>query len=376
MKVSAALPTGVAALLFESARARRRLEGRLAALVEGHGYVEAILPILDYLEPYEALLTPASRGELYRFIDRDGEQLALRADFTPMLARLLAPRLPSLRLPLRLFYRGDVVRYEESRPGSRRELYQMGVELLGMAGPAPGEPAEAAEREVLGLFLEALAGGGGPRQVVLGLAGSLDAALLAAAADGGSRAGSATASAASAASVACATAAAVARRERGFVRQACPALLPIVETGLPERPEDLGPAAAARLRWLLALRDELAPRFPAVRLSVDLAEFARFSRHPDLAAEAGARSYYDGLVFRAYAGAAAVPVGGGGHYGSLFRALGADIDAVGFSLNLDGLLEVGETEGDEGAEGAEGAAAAAGDAAAGDSPSAAAEVVR
>ena len=338
MKVSAALPTGVAALLFESARARRRLEGRLAALVEGHGYVEAILPILDYLEPYEALLTPASRGELYRFIDRDGEQLALRADFTPMLARLLAPRLPSLRLPLRLFYRGDVVRYEESRPGSRRELYQMGVELLGMAGPAPGEPAEAAEREVLGLFLEALAGGGGPRQVVLGLAGSLDAALLAAAAAGGSRAGSATAAAASA------TAAAVARRERGVVRQACPALLPIVETGLPERPEDLGPAAAARLRWLLALRDELAPRFPAVRLSVDLAEFARFSRHPDLAAEAGARSYYDGLVFRAYAGAAAVPVGGGGRYGSLYRALGADIDAVGFSLNLDGMLEAGEAE--------------------------------
>src|SRR5260370_1422704 len=141
MKVSAALPTGVAALLFESARSRRRLEGRLAALVEGHGYVEAILPILDYLEPYEALLTPASRGELYRFIDRDGEQLALRADFTPMLARLLAPRLDSLRLPLRLFYRGDVVRYEENRPGSRRELFQMGVELLGMAEPAAPDPA-------------------------------------------------------------------------------------------------------------------------------------------------------------------------------------------------------------------------------------------
>jgi len=359
MKVSAALPTGVAALLFESARARRRLEGRLAALVEGHGYAEAILPILDYLEPYEALLTPASRAELYRFIDRDGEQLALRADFTPMLARLLAPRLHALPLPLRLFYRGDVVRYEESRPGSRRELYQMGVELLGMSGAVPGEPAEEAEREVLGLFLEALAGGGGgPRQVVMGLAGSLDAALLAAA-GGGSRAGRAAVAATGTAGAtgatatmgmtattgaAAATAAAVARRERGVVRQACPVLLPIVETGLPERPEDLGPAAAARLRWLLALRDELGARFPAVRLSVDLAEFARFSRHPELAAEAGARSYYDGLVFRAYAGAAAVPVGGGGSYGSLFRALGADIDAVGFSLNLDGLLEAGEAE--------------------------------
>src|SRR5258708_36726345 len=161
MKVSTALPTGVAALLFESARARRRLEGRLAALVEGHGYVEAILPILDYLEPYEALLTPASRGELYRFIDRDGEQLALRADFTPMLARLLAPRLHSLRLPLRLFYRGDVVRYEENRPGSRRELYQMGVELLGMAGARPGARAGGGGRRGVAAFLSGAAPGGG-----------------------------------------------------------------------------------------------------------------------------------------------------------------------------------------------------------------------
>jgi ATP phosphoribosyltransferase regulatory subunit len=330
MRVSAALPTGVAALLFESACSHRRLEGRLAALVESHGYVEAILPILDYLEPYESLLTPASRGELYRFIDRDGEQLALRADFTPMLARLLAPRLHALPLPLRLFYRGDVVRYQESRPGSRRELYQMGVELLGTAG-VPGATGfdGAAEREVLSLFLEALAASAGPRQVVLGLAGCLDSALLAAAGSGGPASSAALA-------------AAVARRERGLVRRACPTLLPIVETGLPERPEDLGPEAAAGLRWLLALRDELADRFPGVRLSVDLAEFARFSRHPELAAEAGARAYYDGLVFHAYSGAAAVPVGGGGRYDSLFRALGADIDAVGFSLNLDGLLEVGE----------------------------------
>ena len=125
MRVSAALPTGVAALLFESARARRRLEGKLVALVEERGYGEAILPILDYLEPYESLLTPASRAELYRFIDRDGEQLALRADFTPLLARLLAPRLAALDLPLRLFYRGDVVRYEADRPAARnlrREL--------------------------------------------------------------------------------------------------------------------------------------------------------------------------------------------------------------------------------------------------------------
>lgn len=323
MRVSAALPTGVAALLFESARALRRLEGRLVTLLEGRGYAEAILPILDYLEPYEALLTPASRAELYRFIDRGGEELALRADFTPMLARLLAPRLASLPLPLRLHYRGDVVRYAESHPvaqGFRRELHQLGAELLGA-------PAAAAEREVLSLFLEALAAAGaagGRTQVVLGLAGCLDAALLTAVGE-----------------TPTALAAAVARRDRGVVRRACPLLLPIVENGLPASPDDLGAAEAERLRWLLDLRDEMAALVPGMDLGIDLAEFAQHNRHPALAAAGGARSYYDGLVFRAHAGAAALPVGSGGRYGSLFHALGAPIDAVGFSLSLDSVLEAG-----------------------------------
>jgi ATP phosphoribosyltransferase regulatory subunit len=320
------LPIGVAALLFESARRRREAEGRLVDLLEAAGYGEVILPILDYVEPYEVLLTPASRGELYRFIDRDGEQLALRGDFTPMLARLLAPRVAGMELPLRIFYRGDVIRYEEERAGRQREFYQVGAELLGVAN----EPGGAAEREVLRLFLAALSPDG-PQgdgeiqkdiQVVLGFAGALDRLLFS-----GSPAEAA------------ALAAAVARRERGVVRQTCPKLSAIVETGLPERPEDLGPEAAEHLIGLLALRDELAGLFPAAHLSVDLAEFAHHSLDPRLPAEAGERSYYDGLVFRAFAGPSAVPVGGGGRYDSLFQRLGAEVPAVGFSVSLERLIE-------------------------------------
>ncbi|HEV7504123.1 MAG TPA: ATP phosphoribosyltransferase regulatory subunit [Thermoanaerobaculia bacterium] len=318
MRVSAALPTGVAALLFESARRRRDVEDHLVAHLRKAEYSEVILPILDYLEPYDSLLTPASRGELYRFVDRDGELLALRADFTPMLARLLAPRLASLPLPLRLYYRGDVVRYQEERAGRARVFYQLGAELLGL-------PGEAAEQEVLRLFLElATAAGGGALQVVLGFAGALDQLLLTA--DSRDPA---------------ALAAAVARRERGEVRRACPTLLSVVEDGLPERPEDLGDEAAGRLRSLLALRDELAAAFPQSRLTIDLAEFACNSLDPRLSAGVaeGERPYYDGVVFHAYAGPAALPVGGGGRYDRLFRSLGAEVPAVGFAISLERLLE-------------------------------------
>ncbi|HYX26114.1 MAG TPA: ATP phosphoribosyltransferase regulatory subunit, partial [Thermoanaerobaculia bacterium] len=182
---------------------------------------------------------------------------------------------------------------------------------------------EAAEREVLRLILElATAVGGGSLQVVLGFAGALDQLLLAADAVNPA-----------------ALAAAVARRERSAVRRACPTLLAVVENGLPERPEDLGPEAAARLYGLLALRDELAAAFPSALLTIDLAEFACNSLDPRLAVAEGERPYYDGMVFHAHAGPAALPVGGGGRYDRLFKALGAEVPAVGFSLSLERLLE-------------------------------------
>ncbi len=258
MKISAALPTGVAALLFESARRRRDAEERLAGLLREAGYDEAILPILDYVEPYEALLTPASRGELYRFIDRDGELLALRADFTPMLARLLAPRIQSLPLPLRVFYRGDVVRYEEERAGRQREFYQLGAELLGLAG-------EPAEREMLRLFLDALdSRWTAPRSRSCSASPARSTASCWRPAPKTPRPWRRRS----------------ARRERGEVRRLCRAAARRGRdgpAGAPGGPRGRGGRAPARL---LALRDELAGRLPGVRLSIDLAEFAQQGLDP------------------------------------------------------------------------------------------------
>lgn len=342
MRISAALPDGVSALLGASARRRRSLESLLAARLEEAGFEEVVLPIVDYLEPYEPLLTPATRRELYQFVDRDGELLALRADFTPMLARLVAPRLDALELPLKVYYRGDVVRFQEERPGRLRELFQLGAELVGEAG-------EAAEEGMLRLFVELVtAGHDEPVHVVLGFAGALDRVLREAApgADSGE------------------VASALLRRDREALRRTgSPVLLEVAERGVPDDPATLGPAAGGRLRELLTLRDRLAEEHPAARLSVDLAELATLSASgPDGAAAGrpggeeadaalGGRSYYDGLVFRAYVGASALPVGGGGRYDRLFRALGAEVPAVGFSVGLDrlgALLDGGAGEGEEG----------------------------
>ncbi len=317
MKVSAALPTGVAALFFDSARHHRQLEEKLVArLLEG-GFSEVILPVVDYLEPYERMLSGlGNRDELYRFVDRDGEVLALRADFTPMLARLIAPRLAALELPLLLFYRGDVLRYQEEHAGRLRETYQLGAEVLGL-------PGEDGERLALERFLELLAACGRRRLlVVMGFAGALDRLLLKRARKGD----------------AAGLAAAVMRRERRPARRAGEALLQVVEHGVPNDPDELGDEEATRLERLTALTRELGEAFPQVDLRIDLAEFADQTLTGELTSGAGPRTYYDGLVFRAYAGAAAEPVGGGGRYDAMFRRLGAGVTASGFSLSLDRLI--------------------------------------
>jgi ATP phosphoribosyltransferase regulatory subunit HisZ len=144
-------PTGARPLLIEETARRRRIEARFVEALEAGGFAEIVLPIIDFAEPYAGVTDRAAARQSYRFTDREGELVALRSDFTPMVARALAPVLnvaapasgagsrsaaeaAAATLPLRVFYRGDVIRCEASRLGANRELFQIGAELIGDAG--------------------------------------------------------------------------------------------------------------------------------------------------------------------------------------------------------------------------------------------------
>jgi ATP phosphoribosyltransferase regulatory subunit len=127
-------------LIAESAR-RRRVEARIVSILDRAGFDEVILPIIDYAEPYAAAGAIDS-SQTYRFVDRDGDLVAVRSDFTPMVARALAPAIAPGDLPLRVFYRGDVIRYRPSRLGANREMFQIGAEIIG-------DGSEKADIEVL-----------------------------------------------------------------------------------------------------------------------------------------------------------------------------------------------------------------------------------
>jgi len=120
-------------LLIEETARRRRIESRFVAVLERAGFAEVVLPIIDFAEPYDGVTARDTARQSYRFVDREGELVSIRSDFTPMVARALAPAIEDTNLPLRVFYRGDVIRCEASRLGANRELFQIGAEIIGDA---------------------------------------------------------------------------------------------------------------------------------------------------------------------------------------------------------------------------------------------------
>ena len=135
-------PTGVRPLLIDETARRRRIESRFVDVLDRAGFAEVTLPIIDYAEPYAPLQARDSSKQSYRFIDREGELVAVRSDFTPMVARALAPWIAPADLPLRVYYRGDVIRCDASRLGSNREMFQIGAEIVG-------DPSADADAEIL-----------------------------------------------------------------------------------------------------------------------------------------------------------------------------------------------------------------------------------
>ena len=124
-------PTGARPLLIEETARRRSIEQRFVSLLDAAGFAEVVLPIIDFAEPYANVMDRDAAKQSYRFTDRDGELVTIRSDFTPMVARALAPSFTGDAL--RVFYRGDVIRCSASKLGANRELFQIGAELVGDA---------------------------------------------------------------------------------------------------------------------------------------------------------------------------------------------------------------------------------------------------
>ena len=85
----------------------------------------------------------------FKLIGQQGDLLALRADLTTPIARVTAERLKGEKLPFRFYYVGKVFRYHARKTTNERELYQVGIELIGAK-------EGASDLECLKILLESL----------------------------------------------------------------------------------------------------------------------------------------------------------------------------------------------------------------------------
>jgi ATP phosphoribosyltransferase regulatory subunit len=305
------IPSGTRDVLPDEMREVRAITETLRGVFVRHGYGEVYTPAIEY----ESVVRTAAGGVLpaYRVFDDHGEVLALRADMTVPIARLVATRYPTADPPLRFCYIAHAYRAVRPHRGQMREFLQAGVELVG----APGAAGTAEALTVLCHALDAV----GLTEYRVGLGdASLYPKLMAS------------------------FAVPEEARERMLRELGEKDLVglehEVQELGLPDEAADLlirvpqlrggadvlggvsGPVADA----LGGLRDVLEQLDPGV------AERVIF----DLGLARGL-GYYSGAVFDVYDPALGAPVGGGGRYDDLLGNFGRSLPAVGFALGVDRL---------------------------------------
>lgn len=309
------IPPGTRDILPDEMRELRALQARLAEVFEGFSYGEVATPTVEYDEVLGRSHV-AGAPAAHRFFDERGALLAMRADSTVPIARLVANRFSTTDPPLRFFYNARAFRAVRPQRGQMGEFFQAGIELIGV--DAPEGTVEVIE--VLSAALDAA----GLGRAVIGLG---DAALYRQLLE-----------------------------ELGVNEEACARLLEILaardlvglemeldslELSRPER--DLlrripalrggaevldearglgGEAVAKAIERLAGTYEGLAERGIAERVALDLG----------LLRDLG---YYTGAILEVYDPALGHILGGGGRYDELMGRFGRPLPAVGFALYLE-----------------------------------------
>ncbi len=120
----------------EEMAVRSWLFNKVRHVSEMYGYEEYEGPFLERIDLYAA----KSGDELvnqqsYVFKDRAGEDITLRPELTPTLARMVAQRQRELAYPLRWWSFGPFWRYERPQKGRSREFFQWNIDLVGVNTP-------------------------------------------------------------------------------------------------------------------------------------------------------------------------------------------------------------------------------------------------
>jgi ATP phosphoribosyltransferase regulatory subunit len=319
------LPEHIADVLPAQARHIEDLRRGLLDAARRYGFELVVPPLLEHIE---SLLSGTGREldlSTFKLVDQlSGRTLGLRADSTPQVARIDA-HLLNRRGVTRLCYCGPVLKTLPAGAYATREPLQFGAEVYGHRGLE-------ADLEVLELALDCLASARAGA-LTLDLA---DARIVNTALEG-------VGSAREREAVAAALAAKDAEALRSLTRS------------LPQ-PAQRSVLALADLYGaddVLATARRVLPAHPVIEQALsDLHWLARHVRqaHPEVKvgfdlADLGGYAYYSGARFAIYTPGANDAILRGGRYDEVGAVFGRNRPAVGFSLDLKALAELGAGHG-------------------------------
>ena len=112
------------------------VENTIKKIAANYAYREIRTPIFEHTELFERGVgetTDIVGKEMYTFKDRSGRSITLRPEGTaPVMRAYLENSLFSLPKPIKLYYIGQMFRYERAQSGRYRQFNQFGVEAIGV----------------------------------------------------------------------------------------------------------------------------------------------------------------------------------------------------------------------------------------------------
>lgn len=312
------LPVGMRDLLQEEISEERALGRAVSKTFTLYGYEEVGLPAFEYLDVISRGLGKIGPELLLRFVEPEtGQIVALRPDMTPQVARLIASRWPDAPTPLRLSYRGTILRRRPERARHDFEVVQCGIELVGAGGArADAEVISATLAAVRSAGLEDfvvdLAHGG----VVNALLGRVEAGLRSELLSDLARKDQARVAA---------------RAEKGGLERDLAQAL----TALPELSG--GPEVLERARKMPGFRPALGAVDELSCLGDRIAELGLAPRLVFDLGESRPVPYYTGMMFQVLAEGPGQAVASGGRYDELYSRFGIARAAAGAAVNIDHL---------------------------------------
>jgi len=291
----------------EQMAVRTWLYNTVRGVSESYGYQEWDAPFLENMELYAAKSgEELVKKQSYVFTDRGGDEITLRPELTPSLARMIAQKQGELIFPARWWSFGPFWRYEKMQKGRSREFFQWNIDLLGVDSPE----ADAELVAIAAAFLKAVGLTPAQARICVNNRRFMDAEFEAL--------GIPTEKKANVSGL-------VDRREK-MEPDAWDANA--LEIGLtPKQREGLKSLLADGERWRKS--EELVRMFAALR-SLGLKDYVQFD--PNIVR---GLLYYTGTVFEAFdiSGCVRRAILGGGRYDNLLCDVGGEpLPAVGFAM--------------------------------------------